>query len=166
MMVAAKAGEARRMVETPTTAACRTERRGYGRQLGINSAAVTLGGNLESNLDRGAGRGRDGARDAIVRTIEATRKEIGGGSTHSNRSRSERSVAIARLEAADYVTAATSSAPRIGFFIGFPALIRTFLRPSREATGATAFLAATLTGALAATAEPRKVEVMAAILYK
>lgn len=29
------------MVETPTTAACRTERRGYGRQLGINSAAVT-----------------------------------------------------------------------------------------------------------------------------
>ena len=41
---------------------------------------------------------------------------------------------------------------------------RTFLRPSREATGATAFLAATLTGALTATAEPRKVEVMAAIL--
>ena len=55
--MAAKAGEARRMVETPTTAACRTERRGYGRQLGINSAAVTLGGNLESNLDRGAAVG-------------------------------------------------------------------------------------------------------------
>jgi hypothetical protein len=59
-MVAAKAGEARRMVETPTTAACRTERRGYGRQLGINSAAVTLGGNLESNLDRGAAVGATG----------------------------------------------------------------------------------------------------------
>ena len=154
------------MVETPTTAACRTGRRGYGRQLGINSAAVTWA-EISSPISIGApGRGRDGARDAIVRTIEATRKEIGGGSTHSNRSRSERSVAIARLEAADYVTAAvTSSAPRIGFF-RFPALIRTFLRPSREATGATAFLAATLTGALAATAEPRKVEVMAAILCK
>ena len=48
------------MVETPTTAACRTERRGYGRQLGINSAAVTLGGNLESNLDRGAAVGATG----------------------------------------------------------------------------------------------------------
>lgn len=153
------------MVETPTTAACRTERRGYGRQLGINSAAVTWA-EISSPISIGApGRGRDEARDAIVRTIEATRKEIGGGSAHSNRSRSERSVAIARLEAADYVTAATSSAPRIGFF-RFPALIRTFLRPSREATGATAFLAATLTGALAATAEPRKVEVMAAILCK
>jgi|TARA_B100001142_G_scaffold278644_1_gene288854 hypothetical protein len=41
---------------------------------------------------------------------------------------------------------------------------RTFLRPSRDATGATAFLEDTTTGALTATAEPRKVEVMAAIL--
>ena len=153
------------MVETPTTAACRTERRGYGRQLRNKLCSGDAGRKSRVQSRSGRGRGRDGARDAIVRTIEATRKEIGGGSTHSNRSRSERSVAIARLEAADYVTAATSSAPRIGFF-RFPALIRTFLRPSREATGATAFLAATLTGALAATAEPRKVEVMAAILYK
>ena len=53
-------------------------------------------------------------------------------------------------------------AREIGFFVIGNA--RTFLRPSREATGATAFLAATLTGALTATAEPRKVEVMAAIL--
>jgi hypothetical protein len=43
--------------------------------------------------------------------------------------------------------------------------MRTFLRPSREATGATAAFLATVTGALTATAEPRKVEVMAAIVY-
>ena len=39
------------------------------------------------------------------------------------------------------------------------------MRPSREATGATAAFLATVTGALTATAEPRKVEVMAAIVY-
>lgn len=42
--------------------------------------------------------------------------------------------------------------------------MRTFLRPSREATGATVFLETRATGAFTATAEPRKVEVMAAIL--
>ena len=52
---------------------------------------------------------------------------------------------------------------RLGWFLS-PGM-RTFLRPSREATGATAAFLATVTGALTATAEPRKVEVMAAIVY-
>ena len=147
-MVAAKAGEARRMVETPTTAACRTGRRGYGRQLGINSAAVTWA-EISSPISIGApGRGRDGARDAIVRTIEATRKEIGGGSTHSNRSRSERSVAIARLEAADYVTAATSSAPRIGFFNRISRIDSHLLEAVEGGDGGDSLLGGNLNGGL------------------
>ena len=58
---------------------------------------------------------------------------------------------------------------RGGLFFFFPvffprSLRRTFLRPSREATGATAAFLATTGAALETTAEPMKVEVIAAIL--
>lgn len=51
----------------------------------------------------------------------------------------------------------------IGFSRSPRQSMRTFFRPSRDATGATVFLLVTLTAAFMATAEPRKVEVMAAI---
>lgn len=51
----------------------------------------------------------------------------------------------------------------IGFSRSPRQSMRTFFRPSRDATGATVFLLVTLTEAFMATAEPRKVEVMAAI---
>ena len=111
------------MVETPTTAACRTERRGYGRQLGINSAAVTLGGNLESNLDRGArpwarrgarcdrpddrsdaegDRGRIGAFESIaLRTLRRDRASRGGRLRHRGRhlvSTADRFFQISRID--------------------------------------------------------------------
>ena len=136
------------MVETPTTAACRTERRGYGRQLRNKLCSGDAGRKSRVQSRSGRGRGRDGARDAIVRTIEATRKEIGGGSSHSNRSRSERSVAIARLEAADYVTAATSSAPRIGFFNRISRIDSHLLEAVEGGDGGDSLLGGNLNGGL------------------
>ena len=152
LMVAANAGDAIRTVAAPTTAACE-ERRTEGdvsvsRWWFYRDDAARLSGAPRSSVEvRDARRAGDGSFGSTLVMFDSVRMG--------------RSVARApRHRTPD--ARHPNPASRDRFFRDRNA--RTFLRPSREATGATAFLAATLTGALTATAEPRKVEVMAAIL--
>jgi len=116
------------------------------------------------------------------RAGDARGRAVASGPRGRERARTLRAIARRPRESDARETARVAATERggpprrgrvIALAIGFPSRLgwflspgtRTFLRPSREATGATAAFLATVTGALTATAEPRKVEVMAAIVY-